>query len=601
MKLSTNRALKAGIFIIVLTIVAVLFVSIRQSQRVRDTAELVSHTQEVLFHIQKLVLVGLDNQTDTRGYVLSADNKFLEPVARSKKDIYAELALLKKLIIDNPVQLSWIDSLKIYFDKRIDFSDQAIALRQGKGLESAIALMKTGTGKYYSDRIRTIGDEMQQEETGLLEKRKKSNEQTISQLSLLLYSMLAVAFLLGIYIINRVGSDITKQKQSEKDLEQKVLERTEEINRSEKKYRYLFQNNPIPMWVIDLETFKFLDVNEMAILQYGYNREEFLSMSAVDIRPDVEKKHFIRSDHSVGTNEKNYNKGVWNHRKKNGTIIQVDIIAHEIIFEGKNARIILANDITERKLAEEKIKKINTELEERVVSRTKELRKSNEELEAFSYSVSHDLRAPLRGIIGFSAILEEEYGNKLDDEARRVINVIKKNTAKMGQLIDDLLGFSRMGRHNMLKTNVNTDAMVNEIVQELNGTDSRRPIEWVLHPMPGAWGDANSIRQVWINLISNAIKYSQYTKQPRIEIGSYQKDGDDCYYVKDNGVGFDEQYSNKLFKVFQRLHSTEAFEGTGVGLAIVEKIISKHGGKVWAEAAVDKGAGFYFCLPAELK
>jgi light-regulated signal transduction histidine kinase (bacteriophytochrome) len=163
-------------------------------------------------------------------------------------------------------------------------------------------------------------------------------------------------------------------------------------------------------------------------------------------------------------------------------------------------------------------------------------------------------------------------------------------------LIDDLLGFSRMSRHTIVKSDINTDAMVREVVHEL---DEVKNIDWKIQPMPGIRGDANTIRQVWINLISNAIKYSRNAGEPHIEIGSFPDNKSVTFFVKDNGVGFDAQYTNKLFKVFQRLHGMEEFEGTGVGLAIVEKIISKHGGKVWAEAEVGKGATFYFNVPSE--
>jgi light-regulated signal transduction histidine kinase (bacteriophytochrome) len=227
-----------------------------------------------------------------------------------------------------------------------------------------------------------------------------------------------------------------------------------------------------------------------------------------------------------------------------------------------------------------------------------ELKKTNAELEAFTYSVSHDLRAPLRGIIGFTAILEEDYSSKLDDEARRITTVIKNNTLKMGHLIDALLAFSRMGKQEIMKTQINTQSMVNEIVTELiHQNNGHTTIEWNIHALPPVNADINTIRQVWINLISNAIKYSGNKQQPNIEIDSESRNGQIVFSVKDNGVGFDQQYSHKLFKVFQRLHGPEEFEGTGVGLALVEKIVSRHGGKVWAKGEIDKGACFYFSLP----
>ncbi len=254
-------------------------------------------------------------------------------------------------------------------------------------------------------------------------------------------------------------------------------------------------------------------------------------------------------------------------------------------------------DITERKKAAEEIAKLNSELEERVSKRTEQLKKSTEEMEAFSYSISHDLRAPLRGIIGFVNILEEDYGIKLDDEARRITTVIKKNTTRMGMLIDDLLSFSRMGRQELMKTNVDSNKLVTDVIAEVD--PDRKKIEWIVRPLPVIKADANTLKQVWINLISNAVKYSGNADKPKIEIGSTQKNGSIDFFIKDNGVGFDERYKAKLFKVFQRLHTTEEFEGTGIGLAIVDKIISKHGGEVWVEAELNKGATFYFSLPVD--
>jgi len=241
----------------------------------------------------------------------------------------------------------------------------------------------------------------------------------------------------------------------------------------------------------------------------------------------------------------------------------------------------------------------NQNLEQKVRDRTMQLESVNKELEAFSYSISHDLRAPLRAIIGFAAILEEDYHSKLDDEAKRITAVIKSSTLKMGHLIDDLLAFSRMARQDIKKTTISTKAMANEVIQELLPENKSLHIKWVVHEMPDIKGDINAMHQVWINLVSNAVKYSANKEKPCIEIGADNREGQTTFFVKDNGVGFDEKYKDKLFKVFQRLHGADEFEGTGVGLAIVEKIISKHGGKVWAEAEENKGACFYFSLPDE--
>ncbi|MEO7045630.1 MAG: ATP-binding protein, partial [Ferruginibacter sp.] len=214
--------------------------------------------------------------------------------------------------------------------------------------------------------------------------------------------------------------------------------------------------------------------------------------------------------------------------------------------------------------------------------------------ESFAYSISHDLRAPLRGIVGFTSILDEEYNDKLDTEGKRLISVIKNNTLKMGNLIDDLLAFSRLGRNEITKTQIDTNAMVEEVVTNAN---SKTNTIWEIDDFPYIKGDVNTLRQVWINLISNAVKYSRNREQPHIRIGVNRQENQTIFFIKDNGVGFNQQYEAKLFKVFQRLHNEREFEGTGVGLAIVEKIISKHGGKIWAEAEEGKGASFFFSIP----
>ncbi len=227
----------------------------------------------------------------------------------------------------------------------------------------------------------------------------------------------------------------------------------------------------------------------------------------------------------------------------------------------------------------------------------KELKNTNKELESFSYSVSHDLRAPLRAIGGYAKILEEDYTEKFDSNGTKALHSIMYNSKRMGELIDDLLAFSRLGRKQVTVSEINITTLVRSISEEIVAEDVERTIEFDINILPPAKGDHSLIKQVWVNLISNAIKYSKYKPKPKIEIGAYHKDNFVVYYIKDNGVGFDMQYYNKLFGVFQRLHSQEEFEGTGVGLAIVQKIIYRHNGTVWAESKLNEGACFYFSLP----
>ena len=504
------------------------------------------------------------------------------------------------------------------------------------------------------------------------------------------------------------------QQIQEQDDSLKAINR--KIERSERKYRHLFENNPLPMWVIDDGSDKFLDVNEAAIDHYGYSRQEFLSMTTMDIRPYEEKERYQKHIRKEG-----YNQGSWKHLKKDGTAINVEIFAHNLSFEGKKARLILANDITERMRAEERLKstikeitdykfaldessivaitdqngiikyandnfcriskysagellgqdhriinsghhskefirdlwitiangniwkgelknrakdgtiywvdttivpflnengmpyqyiairtditgrklaeeenhKLNEDLELRVKQRT-------EELEAFSYSVSHDLRAPLRAINGFAKMLDEDYSSVFDPEAKRLFKRIAENAKKMGSLIDDLLEFSKLGRKEIYRSPVQMTELAEETLFEINTTLNHNA-SVKIHQLHAAHVDNTLIKQVMVNLMSNALKYSAKTEKPAIEIKSYLEGDEIIYSVSDNGVGFDNQYAGKLFGVFQRLHLQKDFEGTGVGLALVKRIIDKHGGRVWAQGELNKGATFFFSLPARNK
>jgi light-regulated signal transduction histidine kinase (bacteriophytochrome) len=240
-------------------------------------------------------------------------------------------------------------------------------------------------------------------------------------------------------------------------------------------------------------------------------------------------------------------------------------------------------DITERKRNESTLQEKNVQLEAAV-----------DELEAFSYSVSHDLRTPLRAIDGFSRILLKQYGPTLSEEPREYLQLVRDNTVQMGHLVDDLLAFSRLGRQALKKRQVATGAIVGQVLRDVRERAEGRSVSVSVGDTPSVWGDPALLKQVFINLIDNAFKYTRLRAEAVIEIGSRESGGERVFFVRDNGAGFDMQYADKLFGVFQRLHRAEDFEGTGVGLAIVQRIVQRHGGRIWAEAAVDRGATFYF-------
>lgn len=255
------------------------------------------------------------------------------------------------------------------------------------------------------------------------------------------------------------------------------------------------------------------------------------------------------------------------------------------------------SDITYRKKTEEETQRLNEELEHRVIQRTRQLEAANKELEAFSYSVSHDLRAPVRHILGFSEILQNECSDQLTREAKHYLDTISGSAKKMGVLIDDLLRFSKTGRAEITKKSFKMNKVVDDALLQIKPSFTGREVDLQISNLPYVLGDYNLLRQVWVNLFNNAIKYSGTREKSIISVGFREESNEVVFYVYDNGVGFDMRFAHKLFGVFQRLHSSSQFDGTGIGLANVRRIISRHGGRTWADAEVDKGATFYFSLP----
>ncbi|MDB5808348.1 MAG: sensor hybrid histidine kinase [Betaproteobacteria bacterium] len=357
----------------------------------------------------------------------------------------------------------------------------------------------------------------------------------------------------------------------------------------------VIENIPNMLFIKDAVDLKFIRINKAGQRLLGYTQQEVAGKSDFDFFAEEEARRFTAKDREV----------------IDGGVL-ADIAEETIHTRGGETRILhtqkipvndgsgkplyllgISEDVTERKRAQEQIIKLNADLEQHAF----QLEVANKELESFSYSVSHDLRTPLRAVDGYSQMLSEDYADKFDDEGRRLLGIIRASSQKMSALIDDLLAFSRLGRKPVTAAAVDMRALLAEIVSSVEPAAGQKKPLIEVAPMPDVNCDRALIAQVWMNLLTNAVKFTRDKPAPRIEVGVQHQADKFTFWVKDNGAGFDMQYYRKLFGVFQRLHSDDEFPGTGVGLAIVQRIVTRHGGQVWAEGKIDEGAAFFFTLP----
>ena len=572
MKLHVENRVLFG-FIVTAVVLAVLGVfSFSSTQRLIDTARLLSHASRVINNAELVVKAVVDIETGQRGFVITGKEEFLEPYHESTKSLNRYLRTLDSLTSQNPLQQAKVVELHALIRHQLNWTKDVIETRKAS-FEKASDLVSSGEGKKVTDNIRTIVRDIQNEEREIFRKGNTISRESLTQFQ---YSFVGLAiFITSIifYLFYVINKTLKTRIEAELQLKRAVIEN-----------RDLYDNAPCGYFSVD-RNIVISDVNQKLLTWLGYSRQELISTAKfVDLLSPESRTAFL------GTFEKDFEKykkdGYANDLefeflRKDGTTFPVVVSSLLLFDENKEfagSRTSVSNN-TDRKKADDRIKLLN------------------QELEAFTYSVSHDLRAPLRSITGYTQILKDDYGEKLDEEGKRVTQIIINNAKRMGQLIDDLLDFSRLGRKALSHTRVNMNELVHDVVRELVAQENGRKLNINIRPLMPSKGDNNMLRQVWINLVSNALKYSRNKEVTEIEIESTEKNGQTWYHIRDNGTGFNMQYVDKLFGVFQRLHKQDEFEGTGVGLALVKTIIKRHGGSVWAEGKVNEGATFHFSLP----
>ena len=397
------------------------------------------------------------------------------------------------------------------------------------------------------------------------------------------------------------SSRLVKLKGLLKDIT-RIKKNNKALMESEYLFRQFFDMAHEAILIFDTETGLYCDYNEAALKLYGLSGTEMLAVSPIDLSPEYQPDGTISAE-GVQQHIQQIKDGQsaifeWTHKKSDGTLVECEIRLTRII---SHQRILIRAsvlDISARKKAEAEIRVLNESLERKVAERTLELTQANAQLETFSYTVSHDLQSPMRVVSGFTRIILDEYSECLDEDGRSMLQMINDNALRMNQLIRDLLDFARLGTSQCRREPVDMDGIVRIVAEEMRMAEGFKSAEIKIAQLHPSSCDRILIRQVWVNLLSNALKYSSKKEHPLIEIGSDLTGHDVTYYIKDNGAGFDMKHAQKLFGVFKRMHSQKEFEGTGVGLATVHSIITRHGGRVWAEAAPDAGAAFYFTIPA---
>ena len=568
MKIYLKPLVSPGLGLSLALVMGATVLSFLSLAELRDSSEWVTHTHLVIEGLESLRAEVLKAENARRGYALTGDTGFIARFSAARDEIQKTLGAMRGMTGDNAAQQKRLDALLPLIQERLDLLEQSVR-RSPAVVHDPIEVDRTFRGAELTNQISALLRTMKQAEGELLQARdgqlKRSARRT--RLILALGAAATIALILAVFLL----------------LRREILERThaeEEVNR-------FFNVSADLLCVAGVDGY-FKRLNPAWEKVLGFPVLELLARPYLGfIHPDDLASTRAAAETASRTGIESFEN---RYRTRDGHYRWLNWKTSPDPQRG--LLYAAARDVTESKAAREVLEQLNAELGDRA----RRLERANRELEAFTSSVAHDLRAPLRHVDGFSRILVEEHSAQLSPEGQRLLERVRRATQHMGELVDDLLNLSRVSRREVSPLVTDLNPLVQEVIAELAPSCQGRRVDFRVSPLPYAECDPGLMRQVFANLLSNAIKFTRPRDPAVIEIGQADRGGSRALFVRDNGVGFSMKYADKLFGVFQRLHRSEDFEGTGVGLVTVERIVQKHSGRIWAEAEVDKGATFFFTL-----
>ena len=600
-----DKRLINGMIIATAGVLAIVVLSIWQYRRIQDAGGIIRHTNQVLFQTDEVLNQLTQYQLNVKNSffavnntVSTSENSLPDSIGNPGRLAFSGISALKTLTADNPGQQLRIDSLSRLAEKDSAELGGALRLWRSGKKDAVLGQYVAAASTADFNEIEGVIARIKAEERRLLDLRRQVNQRKALELQWVLWSLIAAVAVLALVIFRWVQHDLDREKiarerlgQFNQELEREVRLQTANLQASEDKYKTLFYKSPLPKWIYDESTLRFLEVNEAAIRIYGYSQQQFQQMTIMDIRPEEDKARLAADVEEVRRNPGIYKESQWQHIKQNGQVIDVEISAHPIDFDSRKARMVVVNDITERNRYETEMQRLNDDL----ARRADELAASNAELERFAYIASHDLQEPLRMVSSFLQLLQKKYGSQLDAKADQYIHYAVDGAERMKALIMDLLEYSRVGTGKEGFRWVDTAAVMSEVGEIFREKIVAARAQIEIGALPTVWGDKVQLVQLLQNLLSNALKYHS-DRPPLIRIRAEGENDHWLFAVEDNGIGIDPLFFEKIFIIFQRLHNRNDYSGTGIGLAVCKKIVERHGGKIWVESDQHSGSTFYFTV-----